>query len=159
MPIERVLVQRLTSNAGLVALVGSRVYFATLPDKPVFPCVMIRRISDVSHYAMSGPACLNETLFQFDAFARTFEAMIDVRNAIKRAIERYQDDSTIPIISDCFIENEEDLELEDAEGSGQRMRVWQGCLDVMVKTVAVDIAERTGVGTGSVGVTGTGTGG
>jgi hypothetical protein len=134
MTIEALIGERLASDATLTALVGERIYYLSLPDKLKYPCVCFKRISTRrDSYGMTGGAHLSESLFQFDCYAKTPEAMAQVRDAVRARIERYQDKTSTPVVQDCFIENEMDDELEDAQGDGPRLRVFWGELDIMVK--------------------------
>jgi hypothetical protein len=132
--IESLIGERLATDATLTALVGERIYYLGLPDLMIYPCVCFKRISTRrDSYAMAGGPHLSEGLFQFDCYAKTPEAMAQVRDAVRARMDRYQDKTSTPVVQDCFIESEKDDELEDAQGDGRRLRVFWGELDVMVK--------------------------
>lgn len=132
--VESLIGERLATDATLTALVGERIYYLGLPDKLKYPCVCFKRIStSYDSYAMAGGARLDEGLFQFDCYAKTPEAMAQVTEAVSARMDRWADKTSTPIVQDCFIENEMDDELEDAQGDDRRLRVFWGVVDAKIQ--------------------------
>lgn len=63
--------------------VGSRVYPLILPQNPTYPAIVYQRISSFDTGTIDGTESLDMARFQIKAYARTFQEVITVRDAIK----------------------------------------------------------------------------
>lgn len=90
MNIQETIYEHLTTNAGLVALVSTRVYPAVLPQRPTLPALTYQRISGVPEYSHSGRA-LMQSRFQISCWAATYAGAIALATAVKAAMDTFPD--------------------------------------------------------------------
>lgn len=103
--IEELLFTRLSTFAGLTALVSTRIYPVIMPQETVKPAVTYQLISSPREVAMGSDPGLVKARFQLNAWATT---ALEARNVIKQvrlALERYR----VAGVEDCFIETEYDV--------------------------------------------------
>lgn len=106
MAIEDALYTRLTTHAGLSALIGTRAYPTLLPEKPTLPAVRYRRISGPRESAMGVDLGIAHARFQLDSFAATYTGARDVAAQVRAALQRYRATVGGVEILDIFVENE-----------------------------------------------------
>jgi len=84
--VEKAVVARLASDAGVAALVGQRVYQLIMPQKPTLPAVRVQLISDPEFYHLRGGSVAARARVQTDVFtaaasgydaATTLAAVVD----------------------------------------------------------------------------------
>ena len=109
MSIETVLFTRLTTHAGLTALIGKRVYPLLMPQskgtETKLPCVVYQKISSVPVYSHSGDSTLTATRFQFSCYAKTYLPGIKALEAQMRAALSGWSDSTLTPPVDAVFQN------------------------------------------------------
>lgn len=85
--IEAAIRAHLIADAGLTALVGSRVYPMQLPQRPTLPAVTYQRISSTPTQHRGAAAAGHErTRFQFDCWASDYDTTLAVRAALAAAM-------------------------------------------------------------------------
>lgn len=84
--VEAALVARLMATAGLVALVGSRVYPQVVPQDAAMPALAYQRISEMPQYSHSGFSALSRTRFQITAEAGTMATVKAVAQQVRIAL-------------------------------------------------------------------------
>ena len=89
--IEEGIYGRLTTHAGLVALISTRTFEGGIPQSETLPCVTYNRISTprVHTHDTSGSAGLAHPRFQFDAWALTYPAAKAITEQIRAALNGY----------------------------------------------------------------------
>jgi hypothetical protein len=70
--MEEGLIQRLLSDGGLAALVGSRVHAGSRPQGSALPAVVLHRIGGGPLYADDGEAGLDEARVQIDCWGASY---------------------------------------------------------------------------------------
>ncbi len=88
--IETALRALLIGNGGVAALVSARVYPVILPQAPTYPAITFQVIAGNSDYAMQGPTHLGDKLVQIDCFARTYDGVLALRDAVMTALSGYR---------------------------------------------------------------------
>lgn len=118
--VEAALYSRLTTYAGLTALVSTRTYDASsVPQKPTTPFVAYRRVSTRRHPAMGADTDLIAARFQVDALGTDYSATKAVGEQIRAALQRWSGSVASVTILDTFIVDERDLPFEpDTEARG-----------------------------------------
>lgn len=109
--IEEALKAHLTANAGLVALIASRVYPVQLPQNPTLPAMVYNRISGERVQHMEGSSGLASPRFQFDSFGRTYAEAKGVSEALRLAVEGFS--GTMggvngPDVNSCLLQSDQD---------------------------------------------------
>jgi hypothetical protein len=103
--IEETLFTRLSTFAGLAALVSTRIYPVIMPQGVTHPAVTYQKISAVRETAMGTDPGLVRTRFAINAWDTTYASVKAVINQVRLAMERWRATG----IQDCFIETEIDL--------------------------------------------------
>lgn len=106
--IEAEIVQLLSEDAPVVALISTRVYPLVLPPNVTLPAVTYQRISGIHEHTLSDPAELARPRFQFVAIAPTFLQARLVANAVKTAFNGRRAARTSTTIQAIMVENEFD---------------------------------------------------
>lgn len=70
MSVEEVIADRLAANAGVSALVGTRVYQLKLPMVPGLPAVRVQLIDEVTSYHFRGEEGLTRARVQVDSYGK-----------------------------------------------------------------------------------------
>ena len=89
MKAEAVIHYRLTTHAGVVNLIQGRVHAGVLPQAPVYPCLVYRRVESrrvQGVYTDPGYAFVR---VQITCLAKTYEEIKDVAEQVRLALERY----------------------------------------------------------------------
>lgn len=108
MSIESLLYTRLTTHAGLSALVSTRVYPIVLPQGCTLPAVAYERIATPPRVsAMGSDPGIAEPRFQVAAFATTFDGARAVGLQVRLALGRWQ--SHTDGVFDSYLISEVDL--------------------------------------------------
>lgn len=108
MSVETVLRDRMTTHAGLTALINSRCYPLTIPQNATMPALSYFRVSTVRHSAMGADCGLVTARFQVSVWADSFSSARDVANQVRSALQRWSTTSGT-VIQDIFYLNETDL--------------------------------------------------
>ncbi len=109
MAFGETLYTKLSNNAGLTALVGTRIYPVKLRQQHTLPAIRYTRISSNTPSAMGSDIGITDYTYQFDVFAATYNAADDVLVKLKAALQRWRTSG----VQDSFIISESDLSYED----------------------------------------------
>jgi hypothetical protein len=123
--IEAVVFGRLSTYAGLTALVSTRVYPAVAPQNATIPFLTYRRISAIRQSGMGEDIGIVAARFQLDAIASAYTTMRSVMTQARLAMQRWRDGSSSPEVLDTYIQNEIDLYEDETD-------LHHGVLDVLV---------------------------
>jgi len=127
MSVESEIFTRLTTHAGLSALIGDRVYpWSEVPQKPTYPFVTYLLVSAPRPHAMGVDAGVVMARFQFNVWAEDDEAgtaghdaMLAAKDELRQALQRWRTTSGT-IVQVTFLENESDHFDPDLESHGRR---------------------------------------
>jgi hypothetical protein len=90
--IETALFTHLSTAAGMVALVGTRIYPVTLPQQPTLPAVVYQMISSAPIQDRSAMAAgFTRSRFQFTVWASSDTSAAAVMAALRVAIGTFAD--------------------------------------------------------------------
>ena len=87
--LPRALVRHLENNHGLSALLVSRIYPLELPQEPVLPAMTYQQVSGQGQADHTGETGYHLYRYQFDVFAPTYLALVDIANALKLALQQW----------------------------------------------------------------------
>ena len=83
---ESVLLRMLQEDAGLSALVGSKVFPLFIPSGNYLPCVTFQRLGGRPANTLSGASGLEEIDFQIDVWARDYDEAKAIAKAVRAAM-------------------------------------------------------------------------
>ena len=107
MAFGETLYTRLSSHAGLSALVGTRIYPGKLKQQDTMPAIRYSRISSITPSAMNADIGLTDYRYQFDVFGSTYDSVDTVLIQLKAALQRWR--SSGDGVQDSFIITESDV--------------------------------------------------
>lgn len=108
--IEETLFTRLSTFAGLTALVGTRIYPLIMPQGVVHPAVTYQRISSTRESCMVDDDGIVRSRFQVSVWANTFASARAIIDQVRQALQRWSTTG----VQDTFILAEYDLYDEEA---------------------------------------------
>lgn len=123
--MDAALYARLVADAAVSALT-TRVYPVRLPDKAVLPAIRFFRVSTDRPSTMGADAGIAGARYQVDCWAVTQLGMIDLRDKLRQALQRWRDSGGSPVIQDTFIEAERD------HGWEPDVQAFRGGIDALI---------------------------
>lgn len=114
MTIKSEIYTRLTTHAGLSALVSDRVYPGVRPQGSGLPAISYRTAGKAKHSAMGKDAPIVKQRFQFDVWDDDPDGRDAVVKELESALDRWSTTSGT-IVQDTFFENAVDLDDPDPE--------------------------------------------
>jgi hypothetical protein len=90
MKIEEALYAHLTANAGVLALVSTRVYPLVIPQDIALPAIAYQRISGPRELAHDGPTGMARARIQITCQAATYTAAKAVAEAVRLALDGFR---------------------------------------------------------------------
>jgi hypothetical protein len=107
--IETALYEILRNDAGVSALVGTRVYLGRLPDNTIFPAVSFQRITTTKPQTLTTRVTFRNSLIQVDSWARTGGEIqaLNLGAAVYGALEAIRGIYSTVDIQGILIDNEE----------------------------------------------------
>jgi hypothetical protein len=110
MTIEEALYSYLSTYAGLVALIGTRIYQVRLPQTPTLPAVTYMRVSAPRLQAFDGTA-KTTARFQLSAWATSYAGAKAVAAQLVAALDSYSGTmgGVGGVPCDCTVINDVDL--------------------------------------------------
>lgn len=134
MGIEAGLVTYLNARAGLMAIVGTRIYPQLVPQAAQgsdnYPAVTYQVIDEPNEHYLGGVSQLAHPRVQITAWARTFLAALSIRDALVDALDGFAGTMGTFSVSPCLKIDEGDMpEDSDASPGLQTARVWGRRID------------------------------
>jgi len=121
--LEEAVYSLLVANAGVLALLSTRIYPLVVPQDASMPALAYQRISSVPVRSHSGFASLTRTRMQITCEAATYASAKAVAVAVRRAVESYVGTVGSVSIRGAFVENESDSFAEGIEAPVVRIDV------------------------------------
>lgn len=113
----------LSTYAGLVALVGDRLYPLVLPQGVVYPAATYQRISAVREQVFTRAVRGTLVRYQLTGWGKNYDDADDVRAQLRAAALSFAGDGTVSV-HDCSLET--DIDLYD-----EQTRTYQHMVDVL----------------------------
>lgn len=88
--IESSLRTFLLAQAGVAAIVGTRVYPMVMPQGAAVPCIVYQRVNDNPVHDCGGRGTIGNFLIQLDAYADTFKGARDLGEAVRVCLDCYR---------------------------------------------------------------------
>lgn len=112
---EKAIIDILLADAAVTALVGTRVYFATAPQAPVLPYIVMYRISAPRVHSLEGPSGLAAARIQIDMYAKSGASARAVGEAVRVALDCFRDEQSGVNLQCVLLLDEMDGYSEDPE--------------------------------------------
>ncbi len=113
--IEDALYAKLTSDAAINAITGSRVYPVKMEDNPTFPAITFQRISSTREQTMSGRVSYCSALYQIDSWSVSYDVTRDLASKIFALLEGFRGTISSVDIQGILSQNEIDLYEDDVK--------------------------------------------
>lgn len=109
MSVEKDLRTYMLSRAAINTLIDTRMYAIKLRQNPTLPAVTYNRISSVRRRSHSGDSNLTRPRIQYSSFAETYEAAVEVADAIEDEMKSFSGTAGSSNIYAAIVENRIDL--------------------------------------------------
>lgn len=86
--IESGIVALISDDAGIVALIGTRVYAVLVPETVTYPCLSYQVVSSVSNYTIDRKE-FGQKRIQFDCWANRYSDAEAVKQALRNVLDMY----------------------------------------------------------------------
>lgn len=124
--IVEALVELLSADAAVSAIVGNRIYPRIIPDAATFPLLVITKVAGAGTYTNDGDTGLEPARVQIDCYsADGASAVIELKTAVRRKLSGFRGGpaSGSPCaIASSFCTNDLDLTAPETERSGPRLK-------------------------------------
>lgn len=118
----------MTDDAGVNALVGTKIYKSVLPRGYTLPSIAIHRYGGTKDYEFDGPVATREDQIQVDCYASDPESAQQVAEAVRALLVPYV--GTLPdgtVVQACYLERDMDMPfLPHADSKGIANRALLG---------------------------------
>ena len=105
MTIGQDIYTKLTGDAGVSALVGTRVYPAQFRQQDTLPAIRYTRISSTNYHTMSVDTGVERFRYQIDMIDDTYAGVDALSDVVKTALRRWRKTG----IQDTYIISESDI--------------------------------------------------
>lgn len=127
MTIEQGLVAELLADAGVAAIVGTRVHPGAVPQNGSLPAIVYQRISSIRDVDMSGPQSFTQVRIQVDCWHTSYAGAKSLADAVRSALNGVGINSPKTLGAEpvqlVYLENDQDL--SEREGDRIEWRVSQ----------------------------------
>lgn len=89
---EKSLTMKLKADAGVQALVNTRVFFAEAPQNPPIPFVLMTRVGTDHVHSLTGSSGLANARIQVDCYAKTQKEARAVATAVRAVLDGFRGD-------------------------------------------------------------------
>lgn len=121
--VESALYTLLTSDSGVTALVGTRIYPLLVPDGTALPAVAYQQISMIPRKTHSGPNALRHERYQLTVHASGYDSGRAVQRALRDCLDGYVGEIGSVRIGEIQVQNEYDGFDLDSDFATVRMDV------------------------------------
>lgn len=105
---EAAIRSALVANAGVSAIIGSKVFPVLAPASADLPFVTWRRISVQRQQGLSGPIGMPSVLLSVDLFAETYEAVRELADAVRLCLDGWGGTTNNVRVANVSLTNEAD---------------------------------------------------
>ncbi len=132
MTIETALFSHLSVQAGITALVSTRVYATVPPSDPTYPFITFQIFSDVPEHDMSGAVGLTQVKVQIDAWAFLVAEQQAIAEAVRNELDGFRGalGTEALAIRSCFLDSRNTFQEPDKQG--KNLPVHRSSLDFSI---------------------------
>lgn len=116
MSVKSSIITYLKTQAGLTALVGSRIRFAHAEQTDALPYIVIHNIDNVHAHHMTAAAGKVIGRFQLDCYGSTPLAATNVAEQVRQAMDGLRGSVGDVVFSMCHLDDERDSTIPPHEG-------------------------------------------
>lgn len=120
--MEEALRSLIVSDAGVGALVSTRVYWRQAPQSVDADFINLTRVSGQRDYHMASPSGLENSRVQADCWASSYSAAKAIARAVANAVSGYKGTVGGKRLQGVFIDSERDDDFETTGGRETRFR-------------------------------------
>ncbi len=113
--VEAVLYSKLTSFAGVTALVADRVYPLLAPQDITRPFITYQRISSPRIKNLQGASYTAQTRFQIDCYALSYMAARELSGQVRLALDGWSNLTTAVAIKGSSLINDSDFPVTETD--------------------------------------------
>lgn len=95
----------LQTQAGLTALVSTRMYPVRMPQSPTLPALVIQKVARAREYSQSGDSNLANPTYQIRCWAETHEDAVALQVQVEGALSAFSGTMGSETVYSAFIEN------------------------------------------------------
>lgn len=123
------LVAALKSNAGVEALLGTRVFPRRLDDTTTLPALVVSKAGETRERSHDGACNVVRTRLQLDIFAKTDFEIEQVKQAIIEAFDNFSGELVADFFADAiFVDDSIDGSGSDLAGFAEDLEEFRGLL-------------------------------
>jgi len=123
MSLEASLYSFLAADAGVAALVSTRIYPAIIPQTGLQPCIVYNKQSRDRQQLFCGVDGLLRTTVDIDCYAKIYDDAVGLANAVTAALTNFSGTLGTTRVPKVFLDNE--LDLQDIEpGLYRQSQTW-----------------------------------
>lgn len=104
--MDAALYDRLTTEAGVSALVSTRVSQMRAPQNPTYPLLVFSRTNSDNFEAMTASTNVSRRWFEVVCLSQTDGGLITLMNAVRAALNRWRGTHQSIVVYDCIIRGE-----------------------------------------------------
>jgi len=113
--MEEAIIAILLADPGVAGQIGTRIYPGRAPQGPVVSYALLRSVTRLPDYTMSGPSGYEEQRFQIDVYAETYTKTKLTARAIIAALSGFRGQQGTVTIQAIFLDGERDLPTADED--------------------------------------------
>lgn len=106
------LYTKLSGDAGVSAIVGTRITPNVFQQQDTRPAIRYTQITSTQYHLMGVDANIQNQRWQIDAIATTYNTVTDLRDAIQTCLNRW---SSAGIVQDSYLDNVTDIYDDDTQ--------------------------------------------
>lgn len=113
----------LTGDAGVSALVGTKIYWSEIPQGKTRPVICLHLVSELNNHTMGGTVDLEDATVQVDCWGDTWTDAITLSEAVKAALDGYSGTVGSTVFQGVFKRSERQDFQKPGNGEGKYHRV------------------------------------
>ena len=132
MTIETALYSHLSTQVGITAIVGTRIYATVPPSSPTFPFITFQVFSDVPEHHMDGAVGLTRVLMNIEVWAFVVAEQQAISEALRNELDGFRGAMGTEVLQvrNCFMENRNSFQEPDKQG--KNLPVHRSSLDFSI---------------------------
>lgn len=134
MTFEKAIFTRTTADAAVAALIGTRLYYGSIPQKPVRPCVVYKRDFTERYGHLEGAGTVRDCAYTFTVHADSPETCGALAEALADVWDSYAGTITSGLESRVVLDSRIDDEMDEdfAPRPGREAGTYEATVDIVV---------------------------
>lgn len=127
MPIVKDVLARLSSQAGVTAIVSTRIYAGILPQEPTYPALTYNIITRTKEHCFGSDPGNEMIRLQLDCWAKTYAESLSLAGAVRTALSRWRGQQTNYYVEDSLADNWQDMFEDESE-----QRIYRASIEFLI---------------------------